>query len=255
MTLEMGWKLKHFEKVIQNKSKEEVLIDVKYTLFACSNEDDQRPCGGGRPYSVNIRTTPYDYAETICKFIAQLGNNSEFIAYHVVENTIEYIHDRLNKPNHDINMIRNAILGDSNNHGENDADFVEIYVGLTPLNKLFEMNFLQDSNWEQALHGQKKKFSELIKRQKDNLRLGVTTWADFAALLSRTMGSDAPMIAGCILLTSKVFDVTSDIHNQICEYDVKTGEVARIFFEKNYTDNTAEELRRLHDGTADNINF
>ena len=72
----MGWTLKDFEKVIQNKSKEEVLIDVKCTLFACSTEDDQRPCGGGRPYIVNIRTTPDDYAESICKFFAQLGNNS-----------------------------------------------------------------------------------------------------------------------------------------------------------------------------------
>ena len=154
-------------------------------------------------------------------------------------------------------MIRNEILGDSNVHGENDADLTEIYehIGLTPLNELFEMNFLQDSNWKEVFRGQKKKFSELIKRQKDELQTGGITWAEFGAVMSHTMGCDAPMIAGCILLTSKVFDVASDMYNQICQYDVETGEVARIFFEKNYTDDIVEELHRLHEETADNINF
>ena len=65
----MTWKLKHFENVIKDKTKEEVLIDVKYTLFVCLNKDDQGPCGGGRPYIVDISTTPNDYAETICKYL------------------------------------------------------------------------------------------------------------------------------------------------------------------------------------------
>ena len=45
----MGLKLKDFEKVIKNKSKEEVLIDTSYTLSVCFNEDDlgSRPCGNG----------------------------------------------------------------------------------------------------------------------------------------------------------------------------------------------------------------
>ena len=66
----MGLKLKDFEEVIKNKSKEEVLVDAKCTLSACLNEDDQGslPCGSGRgdrPRLAEIPTSPSDYAGII----------------------------------------------------------------------------------------------------------------------------------------------------------------------------------------------
>ena len=43
-------KLEHFEKVIRNKSKEEILIDINATLSVKLNQDDQGPrqCGADR---------------------------------------------------------------------------------------------------------------------------------------------------------------------------------------------------------------
>ena len=77
-----------------------------------------------------------------------------------------------------------------------------------------------------------------------DLQTGVTTWAKFAAFLSCTMGPDAPMIAGFILLTSKVLSIASDMYHQIREYDGEAGEVAKQFIENSYTEATKEELHK-----------
>ena len=78
-----------------------------------------------------------------------------------------------------------------------------------------------------------------------DLTTGATTWAEFAASLSRIMGSDAPMIAGFLLLTNKVFNIASDMYNQVVGYEGETGKVAEQFIEKNYTDATLEELHEV----------
>ena len=184
----------------------------------------------------------------------------DFVAHHIVENYIEYIDDQWTDLHSDnvenveaIETIQAEIRGGSNIYEKNDADFAEIYenVDLTSLHSLITANFLQSSDWKEILRQQKKKLGVVIKKQMEDLQTGVTTWAKFAASLSRTMGSDAPMIAGFLCLTNKVFSIASDMYNQIDQYDGETGEVANQFIERNYTDATIEEL---HDTIADNIN-
>ena len=137
----------------------------------------------------------------------------------------------------------------SNIDEEKDADIAEIqrHVDLTQFNDLIDATSLQDSNWKETLRQQKKKLSEKTKKQMDDLQSGVTTWAKFAASLSRTMGFDAPMIAGFLLLTNKMIHSVPNLYKQIREYDGESGEVANQFIERNYTDATIEELEELSD--------
>ena len=70
-------KLKHFEKVIRNKSKEEILIDINATLSVKLNQDDQgpRPAGADRAVGTTIPYIPNEsrVAETIGKFLLFLS--------------------------------------------------------------------------------------------------------------------------------------------------------------------------------------
>ena len=56
-------KLEHFEKVIRNKSKEEILIDVNATLSVKLNQDDQGPRPAGADRAVGS-TIPYIQSES-----------------------------------------------------------------------------------------------------------------------------------------------------------------------------------------------
>ena len=262
-------KLGHFDKVVKNKSKEEVLIDANYTLSACTNEDGQgcRPCGAGggpRAYICEVAAAPNEYADTIGKFFLfsfwHLGSNTNFIANHVVENTIDYIDDQLPEGHIDeqhietiLSAIRSPDRVASDIHDKNDADFAEIYkdIDFTPFTDLIEINFLRGPNWREKLREQKKKLSVMIKKQIGFFQNGVCTWAKFAASLSHTMGSDAPIIAGCLLLTNKVFNNMPNLYRQIREYDEESGGVANQFIERNYTDATIEEL---HEVSSDYMN-
>ena len=66
----MGLKLKHFEKVIKNKSKEEILIDINSTLYVKLDQDDQGPrqCGNGVGSTIPSVSTRNRDAEIIGKF-------------------------------------------------------------------------------------------------------------------------------------------------------------------------------------------
>ena len=148
--------------------------------------------------------------------------------------------------NQNLNIIRNEICAPFI-HELNNVDFDEIHrqVDLTPFDELIQTSFLQNPKWKDEVRQRKKRLSEIIKRKMSDLTTGATTWAEFAASLSRIMGSDAPMIAGFLLLTNKVFNIASDMYNQICGYDGETGKVALEFIEKNYTDATIEELYEI----------
>ena len=163
----------------------------------------------------------------------------------MIESYIEYVDDQFAE-NQDLNIIRNEIRAPSI-HEMNNVDFDEIHrqVDLTPFDELIQTTFLQNPEWKEKVRQRKKRLSEMIKRKMSELQTGATTWANFAASLSRTMGSDAPMIAGFLLLTNKVFNVASNMYNQIVGYDGETGKVAMQFIEKNYTDATVEDLHEI----------
>ena len=169
----------------------------------------------------------------------QLSSNSTFIAHHIIEDTIDYIDD--------LDDIREAETR-SNIDEANGADAAEIRqlvdCNLVQLNELIDKNFSQDSNWKEKLRQQKKKHSDMIKKEMGDFQSGLTTWAKFATTLSRTMGSDAPMIAGFILLTSKV--LAPDLYEQIRKHEEESGAVANKFIEKNFTDATREELQNVN---------
>ena len=163
----------------------------------------------------------------------------------MIESYIEYVDDQFAE-NQDLNTIRNEIRAPSI-HEMNNVDFDEIHrqVDLTPFDELIQTTFLQNPEWKEKVRQRKKRLSEMIKQKMSDLQTGATTWAKFAASLSRTMGSDAPMIAGFLLLTNKVFNIASDMYNQVVGYEGETGKVAKQFIEKNYTDATLEELHEV----------
>ena len=164
---------------------------------------------------------------------------------HIDDKHIETIQNAIRGPNSGLD--RGPDRGAGNIHERNDADFAEIYehVDFTPFYDLIEINFLRGPNWREELREQKKKLSVMIKQQIGEFQNGITTWAKFAASLSCTMGSDAPIIAGCLLLTNKVFNSMPNLYKQIREYDQESGGVANQFIERNYTDATIDELHEI----------
>ena len=140
-------------------------------------------------------------------------------------------------------MIRNEINAPSI-HDLNNYDFGVIHreVDLTPFEELIKTSLLEDPKWKEVVRQRKNKLSEMIKTQMSDLQSGVTTWAKFAASLSRAMGSDAPIIAGILCLTNKLFDTTTDLYKQITGYNRESGEVANQFIEKNFTERTIDDL-------------
>jgi len=233
----MKFNLKDFDTLVKNKSNKdpsfqanELLIDKNETFLASKQDNycGRRPCGAFRLPRQNIPAPTNN-------------DNAVIIAHHVIENNIGYIEDQLGEQR-DINEIRRELQAHpSNIHELNDADFDQIHQ-LIDFDELFQGISLEDSMWKEELRKLKKKLSEAIRNQMNKMQNGVTTWAKFAASLSRTMGSDAPMIAGLLCLTNTALNLTGNLYDQIRGYDGESGEVAAHFVKNNYTDATVDEL-------------
>ena len=90
----------------------------------------------------------------------------------------------------------------------------------------------------------------MISEQIEKIKNGVSNWATLAASLSRTLGSDAPFIAGVICLTNNCIDSINGARDQILEYEVEAGVVAEKFMDSRFTEQANGDLSDMQDNTS-----